>query len=150
MLDRVRNDGTPLIVLENAADWMPLIQKAVPEIKYHGAFMVGRTWAGGDHFVRRHPLFKDLPVNQGMNWPYQAVVRSGNSRFGLLIDGDEPVAGAFHANTPETTPPESIHLGTAVGVIACGRGKIIVNTLDIAGNLAGADGPRAVAKKTTL
>jgi hypothetical protein len=124
-----------------------LITKNAPSIKYNGSFTVGRTWAGGVHFVREHPLFKDLPVNDGMNWPYQAVVRDGNNRSGLLLEGEELVAGAFHANTPLANPPVPIHLGTAVGIIPCGKGKIIVSTLDIASNLNGPDGPADVARK---
>jgi hypothetical protein len=147
LLDRVKQDGTTLIILENAADWMELIQKNAPGIKYSGSFTVGRTWAGGVHFVREHPLFKDLPANGGMDWPYQAVVRDGDNRTGLLIEGDQLVAGAFHSNTPLGNAPSPIRLGTAVGVIPCGKGKIIVSTLDITGNLGGADGPADVARK---
>ena len=147
LLDRVRQDGTTLILLDNAADWMGIIRQNNPSITYNGSFIVGRTWAGGVHFVRQHPLFKDLPVNDGMNWPYQAVVRNGNSRSGLLLEGDELVAGEFHANTPLSNPPVPISLGTAVGVIPCGRGRIIVSTLDISSNLPAPEGPADVARK---
>jgi beta-galactosidase len=116
-------------------------------VKYHGSFRVGKTWAGGVHFVRAHPLFKDLPVNGPMDWPYQAVVRDGTNRSGLLLEGDDLAAGAFHAHTPLSAPPAPISLGTAVGVIRCGKGRIIVSTLDIAGNLAAPEGPADVARK---
>ncbi len=149
LIDRVRNDGTTLIVLENAADWLELAKASVPEIKYNGSFLCGDNLGGRRAFCAgEHPLkFKDLPVNGGMDWPYQAVVRDGNNRSGLLLEGDELAAGAFHANTPLATPPSPIKLGTAVGVVPCGKGKIIVSTLDIIGNLAGPEGPPDVARK---
>jgi beta-galactosidase len=147
LLQRVRDDGTMLILLENAAAWLELAKSVVPEVKYNGSFRVGKTWAGGVHFVRVHPLFKDLPVNGPMDWPYQAVVHDGLSRSGLLLEGDDLAAGAFHAHTPLSNPPAPINLGTAVGVIRCGKGKIIVSTLDIAGNLTAPEGPPDVARK---
>ncbi|HVT89777.1 MAG TPA: PA14 domain-containing protein [Tepidisphaeraceae bacterium] len=146
LIDRVKNQGTNLVILENAADWMPLIQKNT-SIQYDGAFAVGHAWAGGVHFVKAHPLFKDLPVDSGMDWPYQAVVRDGSNRNGLRITGDELAAGAFHANMSQANPPAPIALGTAVGVIPCGKGKIIVSTLDICSNLSGPPGPADVARK---
>ena len=52
-------------------------------------------------------LRKDLPVNCGMNWPYQALVRDGRTRFGVIAEGEELVAGAWHSYP--------MQLGTAVG-----------------------------------
>jgi hypothetical protein len=40
-----------------------------------------------------------------------------------------------------------MELGTAVGIIPCGKGKIIVSTLDIAGQLDSADTSAGVARK---
>ena len=73
--------------------------------------------------------------------------RDGISRSGLLLEGDDLSAGAFHAHTPLANPPAPINLGTAVGVIRCGKGRIIVSTLDIAGNLTAPEGPSDVARK---
>jgi hypothetical protein len=147
LIDRVKNDGTTLVVLEHAGEWLDFARQTTPEIKYSGSFTVGTNWLGGVHFVREHPLFKDLPVNDGMNWPYQAVVRDGNSRTGLLLQGEELAAGAFHSNNPSANPPSPIRLGTALGVVRCGKGRIVVSTLDIAGNLGGPPGPADVARK---
>jgi hypothetical protein len=147
LIARVRRDGTTLVVLENAAEWAELLAKADAGIRYAGAFTVGKAWSGGVHFVRRHPLFRDVPADCGMDWPYQAVVRDGTSRSGLLLDGDQLVAGAFHANMSEAKPPAPIRLGTAVGVVRVGSGKVILSTLDIAGNLAAPDGPADMARK---
>jgi hypothetical protein len=139
LLARVRDDGTTLLVLDRTDTWMDLITKNAPGVTYGGNFIIGRTWLGGEHFVKQHPLFKDLPVNCAMDWPYQSVVRDGNARSGLLLEGEELVAGAYHCYP--------MKLGTAVGVIPCGKGKIIVSTLDICDNLASREEPANVARK---
>ena len=140
IIDRVRRDGTTLVVLERADAWLALLAKEpAATFKYAGSFRVGKTWLGGDHFVREHPLFRDLPVNRGLDWPYQSVVRNGDERMGLLVEGEEFVAGAYHSFP--------MQLGTAVGVVQVGRGHVIFSTLDIVSNLAAPDGPADVARK---
>lgn len=147
LLDRVRTDGTTLIVLANADRWAALLHEAEPKVGYAGSFTVGKAWSGGVHFVRSHPLFAGLPANCGMDWPYQSVVREGTSRSGLLLDGDELVAGAFHAHSPLANPPAPMQLGTAVGIVPLGKGRVILSTLDIEGNLNAPPGPADVARK---
>ena len=68
LMERVRHDGTTLLILDRADTWMKLVQQKT-SVKYSGSFQVGTTWLGGLHFVRGHPLFKDLPVDTAMNWP---------------------------------------------------------------------------------
>ena len=138
LMERVRNDGTTLVILDRADTWMPLITNSTP-VKYAGSFQIGTAWLGGLHFVRAHPLFADLPVNVAMDWPYQAVVRNGKTRSGLLLEGEELVAGCWHSYP--------MNLGTAVGIIPCGKGKIIVSTLDIASQLNSTDTSAEVARK---
>lgn len=142
LMARVRDDGTTLVVVDFADTWMELIAKHTG-VKYAGSYKVGSAWAGGQHFVREHPLFKDLPVNTAMDWPYQAVVRNGNERVGLLLEGEELVAGSWHAHL-EAAPQK---LGTAVGVIPFGKGRIVVSTLDIVENLPSDETPAHVARK---
>ncbi len=138
LIDRVRNDGTTLIVLDRADTWMRLITNNTAAT-YGGSFQIGTAWLGGLHFVREHPLFAGLPVNCAMDWPYQAVVRNGKTRSGMLLEGEELVAGAWHCYP--------MNLGTAVGIIPCGKGRIIVTTLDIASQLGSADTSAEVARK---
>ena len=138
LLARVRDDGTTLIILDRADTWMDLIQKNT-DVKYNGSFKIGTAWLGGLHFVRKHPLFDGLPVNTAMDWPYQAVVRNGKARSGLLLEGEQLVAGAWHCYP--------MKLGTAVGVIPCGKGRIVVSTLDIASQLRSSDSSAEVARK---
>ncbi len=138
IIDRVKNDGTTLIIIDNAASWMDLIAQNT-NIKYTDKFAVGSNWLGGVAFVKEHPLFKDLPVNQGLNWPYEAVVHNGGERLGFEMDGEELVAGSYHCFPQK--------LGTSVGIINCGKGKIIFSTLDIYNNLQSEESTSAVAKK---
>lgn len=138
LLDKVKNDGTTLILLGSAETWM----KPVAEycgLDYNGYYRVGKDWVGGIHFVKDHPLFSGLPVNRAMDWQYQSVVRDGENRFGFRINGEEMVAGSY-----KSWPFE---LGTAVGTVKCGKGKIIFSTLDITGNLLNPSGPSEVARK---
>ena len=138
LIERVRRDGTTLVILDRADTWMPLLTNSTP-VHYDGSFKIGTAWLGGLHFVREHPLFKDLPVNCAMDWPYQAVVRNGKARSGLRLEGEELVAGAWHSYP--------MSLGTAVGIIPCGKGKIIVSTLDISDQLPSSDSSAEVARK---
>ncbi|MES2772800.1 MAG: sugar-binding domain-containing protein [Bacteroidota bacterium] len=138
LIDRVKNEGTTLILADNADTWMELVTKNT-NATYTGKFAIGTAWLGGTHFVIQHPLLNGLPTNNGMNWPYQAVVKNGNERFGLEIEGEELVAGAYHAF--------SMKLGTAVGIIPCGKGRVVFSTLDICGNLASKESAANVARK---
>jgi hypothetical protein len=138
LIARVHDEGTTLFILDRADTWMDLLQKNTA-VKYRGSFQIGSAWLGGLHFVRANPLFKDLPVNVAMDWPYQAVVRNGKARSGLLLEGEQLVAGAWHSYP--------MALGTAVGIIPCGKGRIVVSTLDIAGPLGSSDTSASVARK---
>lgn len=138
LIDRVKNEGMSLIIIDNAASWMDLIMKNT-SVKYSDKFTIGTNWLGGTHFVKEHPLFRDLPVNCGLNWPYEAVVKNGNERIGLQLEGEELVVGNYHCYPQK--------LGTAVGIIPCGKGKIIFSTLEIFNNLQSKESTAGVARK---
>jgi len=138
VLSRAANDGTTIILADYADEWMDAL-KSVAGIKYNGRFNIGVNWLGGQFFVKAHPLFQGLPTDCALNWPYQAVVRNGRSRYALLMDGEELVAGGY-----ETM---GCKLGTAVGIVNCGKGKIVVSTLDICPQLSKPSGPADVARK---
>ncbi|HLP02288.1 MAG TPA: hypothetical protein VK163_09695, partial [Opitutaceae bacterium] len=140
ILERVRRDGTTLVILQQAEAWLPLLA-AVPDspVRFGGAFKVGKAWLGGIQFARAHPLFAGLPVDGALDWPYQAVVRNGDERTGLLLEGEELAAGCYHSYP--------MQLGTVVGTFPLGRGRVIFSTLDIAPNLGGPAGPAEVARK---
>lgn len=138
LLDRVKEDGTSLLLLKSAESWMDAVS-AYTGSAYHGYYSVGKNWVGGVHFVKEHPLFNGLPVNVAMGWPYQALVRNGDRRLGLHIDNEELVAGSY-GSAP-------FNLGSAVGIISCGKGKIYYSTLDLVDNLNNPAAAADVARK---
>ena len=138
LFERVKNEGTTLILLGSTETWMKAVAEYTNTV-YNGYYNVGKNWIGGIHFVKEHPLFAGLPVNVALNWPYQAVVKNGDQRFGFRMQGEELVVGSYRSIPFE--------LGTAVGIIPCGKGKIIFSSLDIADNLDDSSGPAEVAKK---
>ena len=136
LFERARQDGTTLILLDRAESWTKELA-AGTGVPCHGSFTLGLTWVGGQYFVKKHPLFKDLPADQALNWPYQGVVTG--SRFGLNLDGGELVVGGY--NTWE------FHLGTAVAVVPCGKGRVIVSTLNVADQLANPSSAAEASRK---
>lgn len=138
LMDRVKNDGTKLIILGKTETWMKDVCD-ITGIKYEGYYAVGKYWVGGTHFVRNHPVFAGLPTNVGMNWPYQQVVRDGEHRYGFRLHGENMIVGSYK-NSP-------FELGTAVGEIPYGKGKVLFSTLDIIDNLDNPSGPAQVARK---
>lgn len=138
LFERVKNEGTTLILLGSTETWMKSVAEYTNTV-YNGYYNVGKDWIGGIHFVKKHPLFEGFPVDDALNWPYQVVVKNGDRRFGFRMQGEELVVGSYRS-----TPFE---LGTAVGVIPCGKGKIIFSSLDIADNLSDPSGPAEVARK---
>ncbi len=138
LLNRARQDGTTIIIADHADSWMDLVKAATP-VTYGGAFKIGDNWLGGQYFAVAHPLFKDLPANAALNWPYQTVIDRGRARYGLELEGEQLIAGCW-----QSWP---MQLGTAVGIIPSGKGKIVVSTLDICSHLHDPPGPAEVARK---
>lgn len=142
MMDRAKNDGTNIYILENTDSWSEIIA-ANSDVVFSEEFTVGATWLGGVMFNKEHPVFKGLPVNDVLNWPYQAVVRNGVDRTGFIVEGEELIVGAYH-----TYP---MKLGTAMGIVTVGKGKILFSTLDIYDNVIDhTDSSGLVAKKLLL
>jgi hypothetical protein len=88
--------GQPLLVLagdEGAADALGRQLAATGAFQYAGLLGHSRApWLGSWVFVRQHPLYSGLPVNEVMKGDYQAPPEAC---FGLMIDGPgvEVVAG---------------------------------------------------------
>ena len=138
ILGRVKNDGTTALFVDGTERWAKYLSN-LGILSYSGTMIVGDVWVGGNLFVRKHPLFKDLPTNQGMNWEYQDLVSYGARRYGLMLEGEEAIVGTVNANEPR--------VGTAVAVINYGKGKIVLSTLDIARFLNTASGGGQVVGK---
>ena len=58
LLDRVKKDGTSLLLLKSAESWMDIVSENTGSA-YDGYYSVGRNWIGGLHFVKDHPLFEE-------------------------------------------------------------------------------------------
>jgi beta-galactosidase len=138
LFQRASTDGTTILFLDRPDTWLDEIAKHTG-VKSDGTFTIGMDWLGGQFFARKHPLLDGLPVDCAMNWPYQRIVRRGVTRFGMRLEGEELVAGAY-----ESWP---MSLGTAIGIINCGKGKVIVSSLDICGALDDSHGTADVARK---
>ena len=87
ILDAVRA-GTPLFAIPQADTLSEGVARqlaAAGAFTYNGAVGDFRApWMGNWYFVRRHPLYEGMPVDQVMGIHYQAKGRQAN---GLLIDG---------------------------------------------------------------
>ena len=136
VLERASRDGTTVLIVDRAGKWLDPVAVAsgVPSGK---TFDIGIAWSGGQYFVKSHPLFEGLPVNQGLNWPYQSVV--GGERMGFEIQGGELVAGAWHS--------WPMRLGAAVSIFPVGQGRIILSSLDIVSQLDNPDTSAEVARR---
>ncbi|HPF37972.1 MAG TPA: PA14 domain-containing protein [Phycisphaerae bacterium] len=137
LVKRVREDGTTLLVVSQADQWAELLAHH-GAVEYDGRMNHGRFWLGGSYFVRSHPLFDGLPVNCGMNWEYQEIVNYDRRRFGLHLRGEEVVAGCVTGSEHE--------VATAVGIVRCGNGQIVLSTLDLLPMLNEPLGPADVAR----
>lgn len=139
ILRRVREDGTKLLLLEDAEQRVAELRKcgAFPEFK---VFHPNKTWVGYNMFVKKHPIFDGLPVDCGFNWEYQCFeIYDGPKHFGLTMEGEEPVVGLLGI------PLKGI--ATSLGIVPCGKGKIVFSSLDIAPHLTSDMKPSAVPKK---
>jgi beta-galactosidase len=87
ILDTVRA-GTPLLAIPQAdtlSDGVAKQLAAAGAFTYNGTVGDFRApWMGNWYFVRHHPIYAGLPVNQAMGIHYQAKGRQSN---GLLVDG---------------------------------------------------------------
>jgi hypothetical protein len=136
VLARASRDGTTIVIVDRAETWLEELGKATG-IPQGGGFPLGRNWVGGQYFVKDHPIFDGLPVNQALNWPYQGVV--GGKRMALEVNGGELVAGAYRS--------WPMKLGSAVSIVPLGKGRVILSSLDIVPQLAKEETPSEVARR---
>lgn len=139
ILRRVREEGTKLIVVEDAETWLKKLRAAGAFPKYD-VFHPHKTWVGHNMFVAKHPFFEGLPTDCAMNWEYQKlVVYDGPKHFGLIMDGEEALVGLVGV------PLRGI--ATSVGIVPCGKGKIAFSSLDLAPNLSSDDKASVTPKR---
>jgi beta-galactosidase len=133
---RCREDGTTLIALEGAGDWIAALKP--PGLTLREDFELGQNWVGGQMASRPHPLLAGLPSG-GVLDGYFGGVLDDQRRRGLDISGEELVIAAYRS-WPFT-------LGTALGTMTWGKGRLVLSTLNIVGHLDGDDSVDAVAKR---
>lgn len=143
ILRRVKEDGTILLVLEDARLWIEKLRskKAFPDGKI---FTANQNWIGHNLFVKEHDFFEGLPANCAMNWEYQCLATYGRGKhWGLYeMEGEEPIVSLVGY------PLDGI--ATSMGAVKYGKGKIVFSSLDIPQNLIRGDGQSSVAKKIFL
>jgi len=122
-LDQVRN-GTPLLVLasdEMAGDVAARQLAGAGAIQYAGNIGVARApWMGGWVFVRAHPLYNGLPVNEVMKGDYQAPV---SGCFGLMVSGPGVAIVAAYSRDHDR------NIGAVTFTANLGKGPIVFHTL---------------------
>jgi hypothetical protein len=128
LLRRVNTDGTTLVIVEYADQWMGIIRtKGI--IANYAIMTHGGAWVGGGFFLRAHPTFNGLPVNRAMNWEYQVFVRyDDHTSYGFQLTGEEPVVSDWNSG--------DARICTAVGIIPYGKGKILFSTIPITPSLS--------------
>jgi hypothetical protein len=86
ILDAVKN-GTPLLAIPQADTLSDGVARQLADagaFTYNGSVGDFRApWMGNWYFVRKHPLYEGMPVDQAMGIHYQAKGRESN---GLLVD----------------------------------------------------------------
>lgn len=66
-------------------------------------------------------------------------MHEGDKRLGFYLEGDEMIVGSYR------TPP--LCLGSTLGIIPYGKGRIIYSTLDVVDNLLSQEPAAEVARK---
>lgn len=141
LMERALQDGTRVFILQSADEWSEFIATN-SKVEFRDKFFVGTNWLGGVMFNKPHAIFRELPVGNALNWPYQALIHTGVERMGLVMEGEELLVGAYH-----TYP---MALGTAMGIVPMGKGKVLFSTLDIYSHVINNKTAGLVAKKLIL
>jgi len=119
ILDAVRA-GTPLLAIPQAD---ALSDGVAKQLAAAGAFTysgnvgdVRAPWMGNGYFVRKHPVYDGLPVDQAMGIHYQAKGREAN---GLVVDGpDVEIIAAYSRD-------HSRVIGAGTFATKLGKGKLL-------------------------
>ncbi|HZL27953.1 MAG TPA: glycoside hydrolase [Acidobacteriaceae bacterium] len=116
--------GTPLLAIPQANTLSDGVAKQLAEA---GAFSFSGNvgdfrapWMGNWYFVREHPLFAGMPVNQVMGLFYQANGRQSN---GLLVD--RAPGGPAVEIIAAYSRDHDRHVGAGTFTTSLGKGKIL-------------------------
>jgi hypothetical protein len=111
-----------------ATRWLPLKQK--------GIVTKSRSWLyGRDEWVKDHPVFAGLQNGGLMDLPFYRELLEGEHPVLTGIEKPETaIAGAFQTSSFDTQLG-IYHHGLIVAEYPLGAGRILLNTLRVAGNL---------------
>ena len=123
LVRQASEEGTTVIVLDHAAGWARLFSER-GALELRGEFPLGRYWMGGGFLPRPHPALAGLPSDRALGWEFQELVRSDRDLRGLLLGGEVDTVVACWSD-------HQSRLGSALAVVPCGRGRIVLNTLDL-------------------
>jgi hypothetical protein len=119
ILDAVRA-GTPLLAIPQAdalSDGVAKQLAAAGAFTYNGNVGDFRApWMGNWYFVRKHPIYDGMPVDQAMGIHYQAKGRESN---GLLVDGPNVEIVAAYSRDHDR------RVGAGTFTTKLGKGKVI-------------------------
>ena len=170
LIRRARDDGTtvifanPVLVGGHLRYNDELIQQLKEKgmlARYDNILIAGPVWLGGSYFAGAGPLFEGLPERSAFSWEYQLLANgpylmggrhikrdppavANHMNIGLRVEGVETLVGAW---TDFNADPDPKHPGTAVGAIACGKGRILFSTLEILPYLESERGAAHVVRK---
>lgn len=113
--------GHTLIIVNDADKWADFLSNK-EVLDYRGAQMLGKSWFGGNFFVKDNPYFENLPVNCAFNWEYQCLATYNKKRMGLRTFSGETMVGCVSDHKKEVY--------SAFTVIPAGQGKVILTSLD--------------------
>jgi len=114
--------GNTLVVAGSAERWAEfLADKEV--LDYRGSKVLGKSWYGGNFFVKKHPVFDGLPTACVFNWEYQCLATYNKNRTGLRVFNGETVVGCVSDHKKEVY--------SALSIIPAGRGRILITSLDL-------------------
>ncbi|HEU5340245.1 sugar-binding domain-containing protein [Edaphobacter sp.] len=115
--------GTPLLAMPQADTLSEGVARQLADsgsFQYRGAVGDFRApWMGNWYFVREHPVYAGLPVNQTMGIFYQAKGRESN---GLLVDGNIEIIAAYSRDHDRNV---------GAGTFGCrlGQGKVLYHRI---------------------
>jgi beta-galactosidase len=116
------NNGNTLVILGNTEKWAAYLAKK-EVIDCRGIQILGTSWYGGNYFVKDNTIFNGLPQNCVFNWEYQCLAAYNKNRIGMRMYNGTPIVGCVSDHKQEVY--------SALSIIAHGRGKVILNALDI-------------------
>jgi beta-galactosidase len=117
-------EGTPLLVIPQTD---VLSDGVAKQLAAAGAFTYSGTvgdyrapWMGNWYFVRKHPVYEGMPVNQGMGIHYQVPGRQAN---GLLVD--RAPGGAEVEIVAAYSRDHDRRIGAGTFTTKLGKGKLL-------------------------